>query len=326
MKKTRSLARRRRRRRFQYQQQQQLPMMMMMMMMLTMMLVMLLTMMSASAEATEGEEEEEHADEEDHDQHPYYALLLPWFSVAVGIIVFYVQTRHFHLFPYTCVMFLMGLFMGVGAVRSGLDDQLTISIAQWTNIHHETLFVVFLPGLLMKDALEVLTIRWWRSIKRKKFASPPCAGGVKCAYFFALSRTLLLKSIASSSGLFVLLCFLYIQLNFHLFVASFWQVMILAFPVVLAGTVLTALVTYYIFPYDWSWFLSLTVGCILSATDPVGTYCIVLCCLSTVLALNFFSISHSKTAKKKTRSQLFSYLHCFFVVGSSNHSRQCLAQ
>jgi hypothetical protein len=191
-------------------------MMMMMMMMLTMMLVMLLTMMSASAEATEGEEEEEHADEEDHDQHPYYALLLPWFSVAVGIIVFYVQTRHFHLFPYTCVMFLMGLFMGVGAVRSGLDDQLTISIAQWTNIHHETLFVVFLPGLLMKDALEVLTIRWWRSIKRKKIASPPCAGGVKCA-FFALSRTVLLKSTASSSGLVLFALFFYIYSSIFTF-------------------------------------------------------------------------------------------------------------
>jgi NhaP-type Na+/H+ or K+/H+ antiporter len=63
---------------------------------------------------------------------------------------------------------------------------------------------------------------------------------------------------------------LLLQLNFHLFVVSFWQVMILAFPVVLAGTYVTACIAYFIFPYDWSWSLSLTVGCILSATDPVA--------------------------------------------------------
>lgn len=58
--------------------------------------------------------------------------------------------------------------------------------------------------------------------------------------------------------------------NFHLFQASFWQLLIMAFPSVLAGTVLTALVGYYIFPYDWSWNLALTLGSILAATDPVA--------------------------------------------------------
>ena len=39
---------------------------------------------------------------------------------------------------------------------------------------------------------------------------------------------------------------------------------------VLAGTTLTALVAYYIFPYDWSFNLAMTFGSILSATDPVA--------------------------------------------------------
>lgn len=69
---------------------------------------------------------------------------------------------------------------------------------------------------------------------------------------------------------FVAFLFCHTQLNFHLFVASFWQLIILAFPVVLAGTVLTALVAYFIFPYDWSFALCLTLGSILSATDPVA--------------------------------------------------------
>lgn len=112
----------------------------------------------ATAEAAAvAEEGEEHTKEEkdEGDAHPYYAVVFPWVSTAIGICIFYFQTRHFHLLPYTCVMFIIGVFMGVGAVRSGFHDQLTESIAKWSTIHYETLFVVFLPGLLMKDALEV---------------------------------------------------------------------------------------------------------------------------------------------------------------------------
>ena len=38
----------------------------------------------------------------------------------------------------------------------------------------------------------------------------------------------------------------------------------------LAGTVLTALVAFYIFPFGWSFNLAMTFGSILSATDPVA--------------------------------------------------------
>jgi len=48
------------------------------------------------------------------------------------------------------------------------------------------------------------------------------------------------------------------------------QCLIYAFPLVLAGTTLTACVCYYIFPFDWSFSLAMTVGSILSATDPVA--------------------------------------------------------
>jgi NhaP-type Na+/H+ or K+/H+ antiporter len=60
------------------------------------------------------------------------------------------------------------------------------------------------------------------------------------------------------------------SLNVHLFEKSFWQCIIFAFPVVLAGTVLTALIAFHIFPYGWSFNLSMTFGSILSATDPVA--------------------------------------------------------
>jgi NhaP-type Na+/H+ or K+/H+ antiporter len=60
------------------------------------------------------------------------------------------------------------------------------------------------------------------------------------------------------------------SLNVHLFEVAFGQCLIFAFPMVLAGTTLTALVCYYIFPYDWSFNLAMTAGSILSATDPVA--------------------------------------------------------
>jgi len=40
--------------------------------------------------------------------------------------------------------------------------------------------------------------------------------------------------------------------------------------VVLAGTTLTALVAYYLFPYGWSFYYCMMFGSILSATDPVA--------------------------------------------------------
>ncbi|KAL7519617.1 hypothetical protein ACHAWX_004377 [Stephanocyclus meneghinianus] len=58
--------------------------------------------------------------------------------------------------------------------------------------------------------------------------------------------------------------------NVFLFQRSILQIIIFAFPMVLGGTALTACIAYYIFPYGWSFNLSMTFGAILSATDPVA--------------------------------------------------------
>jgi len=59
-------------------------------------------------------------------------------------------------------------------------------------------------------------------------------------------------------------------INVHLFSQAFWQLILFAFPLVLGGTSLTALVARYIFPYDWSFNLCMTFGAILSGTDPIA--------------------------------------------------------
>jgi NhaP-type Na+/H+ or K+/H+ antiporter len=183
----------------------------------------LLVLLAAAAlAATEDESNttnpEDDGDGEEHEEEsePAFAVLFPWFSEAVGVVVFFVLTRYMHALPYTGVMFIIGVFMGVGAIRSGLQDQLTQSINAWIGIDSEVLFTVFLPGLLFKDAIE---------------------------------------------------------LNYHLFQASFWQLITLAFPMVLVGTFLTACVARYVlFLNDpqWSWPLAMTFGSILAATDPVA--------------------------------------------------------
>eukprot|EP00512_Aurantiochytrium_limacinum_P013562 CAMPEP_0171566434 /NCGR_PEP_ID=MMETSP0961-20121227/563_1 /TAXON_ID=87120 /ORGANISM="Aurantiochytrium limacinum, Strain ATCCMYA-1381" /LENGTH=924 /DNA_ID=CAMNT_0012120165 /DNA_START=307 /DNA_END=3082 /DNA_ORIENTATION=- len=61
-----------------------------------------------------------------------------------------------------------------------------------------------------------------------------------------------------------------LQVNWHLFQKSLPQTLTLAFPGVLVGTLLTGYVVYYIFPMGWSLNLCLTLGAILSATDPVA--------------------------------------------------------
>lgn len=151
--------------------------------------------------------------EEEEENEPSLAVLFPWFTEAVGVVVFFILSRWIKALPYTAVMFVIGAGMGLGSERTGLTDELTESIKMWSGINSEVLLLVFLPGLLFKDALHI---------------------------------------------------------DFHLFTAGLSQILLLAFPMVLAGTVMTACVGFYIFPYDWSWNLAMTFGSILAATDPVA--------------------------------------------------------
>ncbi len=48
------------------------------------------------------------------------------------------------------------------------------------------------------------------------------------------------------------------------------QILWLAIPGVAFGTVLTGVFVHYVFPYSWSWTVSLLLGAIVSATDPVS--------------------------------------------------------
>lgn len=156
------------------------------------------------------QQQQQHVAETD----PADAVLFPIFVIGIGVFVYLILSRWVPWMPYTAVMFALGACMAVAIIRLRNDDLISASIVDyWINIDGELLLVVFLPGLIFKDAFE---------------------------------------------------------LNVHLFEAALWQCVVFAFPMVLAGTALTALVAFYIFPYGWSLDLCLTFGAILSATDPVA--------------------------------------------------------
>ena len=64
------------------------------------------------------------------------------------------------------------------------------------------------------------------------------------------------------------------SLDVHLFEVAFGQCLVFAFPMVLAGTTLTALVCYYVFPYDWSFNLCMTAGRYDDERDFVIVFCV----------------------------------------------------
>lgn len=170
----------------------------------------------------EGEVTEESGAEDAHAEeiiHPAHAVLYPSFVLTLGVIVYYFLSRFLHGLQYTAIMFLSGVIMGiVSSIELFLrpdkhEYYMHDTLFAWQGINSEVLLLVFLPGLIFKDALG------------------------QNPYLFAIG-----------SG----------------------QLLIFAFPMVLAGTYLTACIGYYVFPYKWSFSLCLTFGSILAATDPVA--------------------------------------------------------
>merc|ERR1719191_1167162 len=60
------------------------------------------------------------------------------------------------------------------------------------------------------------------------------------------------------------------RLNAQMVSECLWQILLLACPGVLFGTVTTAAFAVYVLPYGWDWPIALVFGSILAATDPVA--------------------------------------------------------
>jgi hypothetical protein len=114
---------------------------------------------ASTGEVEEGGEMGEAIDEEGHESHPYYAVLFPSFILTLGVVVYYILSRYLHFLPYTAIMFLLGTIMGIISEYHILDYSgkeyayMDGTLAAWRNINSEVLLLVFLPGLIFKDAL-----------------------------------------------------------------------------------------------------------------------------------------------------------------------------
>lgn len=154
---------------------------------------------------------DEGADHGDHEAGHSNAVLFPWFSLLVGIFIYYGISRYAHGVPYTAAVFLLGALMGYFSPASG--SALADSLLTWLGMDGEAIILSFLPGLLFLDSYNA---------------------------------------------------------DVYLFRRACSQLLLFAFPMVLGGSVLTALVARHVLPYGWSLDLCLTFGAILAATDPVA--------------------------------------------------------
>jgi NhaP-type Na+/H+ or K+/H+ antiporter len=153
--------------------------------------------------------------EHEHVHTAEIVLMFLFVALALGLFTLHFLSRFAPSVPYTSILFVEGLIMGMGHAYQRVEDHgaFSQSITMWENIDPHLVFFTFLPVLVFGDAM---------------------------------------------------------NFNPHIFNKCFGQIMILACPGVVLGTVLTAGVAMYILPYGWDLPVSFAFGAILSATDPVA--------------------------------------------------------
>jgi NhaP-type Na+/H+ or K+/H+ antiporter len=135
--------------------------------------------------------------------------------ILIGVGLNFVLIQFQSNVPYAAVMFMVGTVLGMLATIQGTGccNAFILSTLMWTQIDSNVLLLTILPGLILRDAMEV---------------------------------------------------------NFDIFMLALGQLLLLAYPMVLLGTVLTACACFYVLPWDWPWSLTLTLGSILGSTDPIA--------------------------------------------------------
>jgi NhaP-type Na+/H+ or K+/H+ antiporter len=85
------------------------------------------------------------------------AIYYPFVVWVCGVLIFFLLRRipRLSVIPYAALMFLLGTAIGVGAELRGDNNLLGISIHQWIRIDGNLLLLVFLPGLIFRDAIEI---------------------------------------------------------------------------------------------------------------------------------------------------------------------------
>lgn len=100
---------------------------------------------------------------------PGDAVLFPFFVLAIGVFTYFFLSRFASWLPFTAVMFVIGTFIGAASSRLDTHNLLKTSITEyWADIDPQVLLLVFLPGLIGRDALvmdaNLFQLAFWQCV------------------------------------------------------------------------------------------------------------------------------------------------------------------
>ena len=84
-----------------------------------------------------------------------YAILFPWFAQILGVFAYFLLSRYAHALPYTAVMFIIGLIIGIAEYRHDDNNAIHESTASWLTLNGELILLIFLPGLLYLESYNI---------------------------------------------------------------------------------------------------------------------------------------------------------------------------
>jgi len=167
-------------------------------------------------------------------------VLFPWLTMLIGCCVYYLISRLKVKMPYTAIMFIVSAhYVRLHLILTTDRPSLTISPSQ------------FQIGAIMGYC------------STEGIGSNAVTESTKM--WIGIDGEVLL--LAFLPGLLFLDSY---NTNVYLFKQALSQLIVFAFPMGLCGTILTALVAYFVLPYGWSSDLCMLLGSILAATDPVA--------------------------------------------------------
>jgi len=93
-------------------------------------------------------------DTDDENNNPVYAILFPFFTQTLAIIIYYLISRYIKILPYTALVFLLGTIIGY-VTNNNQENDLAKSVNIWLGINGQVILLVFLPGLIFNDSFTI---------------------------------------------------------------------------------------------------------------------------------------------------------------------------
>jgi len=100
------------------------------------------------------EEENDSYYIDDENNNPVYAILFPFFTQTLAIIIYYLISRYIKVLPYTALVFLLGTIIGY-VTNNNQENDLAKSVNIWLGINGQVILLVFLPGLIFNDSFTI---------------------------------------------------------------------------------------------------------------------------------------------------------------------------